>query len=229
MNKELVMGQIAYFRLLSKVISEQVSIWEGQPNYFKIKRLYNLSQNLAAGKLITDRLRFNCKELIFDPDCSWLNVFTYGNRLIKYFQKHKIPYDLIYSGRNIRIHIYLKPIIAITQEDCFAMYCFICSECGLDWKDFGLPENKAKNHLLGVPGKKNAKTGYYATSIDIIPKIQPKTTLNDVKFSQKVSCWRVSEGFVEKAREFFETIPKGEIKESYSNSKYNGGLYCSKW
>ena len=132
----------------------------GHKNFFgKNKHNYQISALHKKGQLVQDRCRFNHQELVIDPDDVWPKVKEAGDKTLSFLNKNKIPYENIFSGRCIRIHIFVKNAIIYyakskridTQKMCFYVYQYLCYLIGLDWKDFGVPENKAKNHRLSPP------------------------------------------------------------------------------
>tara|TARA_Y100000310_G_scaffold115633_1_gene114198 strand:- start:3344 stop:4039 length:696 start_codon:yes stop_codon:yes gene_type:complete len=225
-QQELVNQQIEYFKLLTSAIGSPLYIFDGygHENYFgRGRRVYSISQKLRYGKPIQDVLRYDAKQIVFDDNFnSWELVRDNGNKIIDYLNKKKIPYEIIITGgRGIRINVYLDSIFHVTQERIFYVYCYLCNQIGIDWKDFGIPENKSKNHLLGTIGKVG-KTGYYSTYTKELPFDRPKTLPQDIKFPKEIKVWGLPRHFLYAAIAFGESIPKKEIKKA--NIRYDRGV-----
>ena len=234
-EKELVNRQLDYFEKLTELNCKPDFVFDGSghKNFFgNNKHHYQTSWLHKQGKLVQDRLRFNGQEIIIDPDCDWSEVKKKGDKILNFFEDNSIPYELLLTGRNVRFHIYTtnsiqnyaREIMKDPQQLCFYVYQFLCHSIGINWQDFGVPENQARDHLLGTIGKKNIKTGFYCTWSDIIPEIKPETKLCNIKFSDELRSWNIKKDFLNDAINYSSKIPEKEVKLIFKNKKYSWTL-----
>ena len=229
----LIVQQTEHLKKISEVVGTPVNIFDGMghKNFFGAnKTVYYISNLHKKGQLVQDRIRFNGQEIVIDPDYDdWLKVKESGDKIIDLLNKEKIPFMLQFSGRCIRISIFVKDKIIYyakkkhiePQQMCFYVYQYLCKLIGINWQDFGVPENKSKNHLLGCIGKKNLKTGLYATWInDLLPSKRFETKQSNVQFPDKIETWDVSDDFLDKAYDYSSKIPEQEVQETLSRTKY---------
>ena len=234
-DNSLILQQIDYFKRLSEINGYPVFVFDGNGHkgfFGKNKHHYQISSLHKKGFMVQDRLRFNGQEIIFDPDCSWFEVKKVGDKILDFLNKNQIPYEILFSGRNIRIHIYVNDSLKNyarsrridAQKMCFYLYQHLCYLVGIDWREFGVPENKAKNHLLGTIGKRNAKTGFYCTYIKEIPQEQPQTNLSDVRFPEKLKFWDIPQEPLDKAFDYSSKIPEQEVQKTFVDKRYFGAM-----
>ena len=234
----MILKQIDYFEKIGSLVMLPVWVWDGlgHKNYFgKNRHVYFNSKLHDENKVVQDICRFDGRQIILDPEDTWENVKIIGDKFLKFLNGlQQVPFELLYTGRNIRIHIYLDDSIKYyarhnrmdLQDLCFKVYQYICYLSDNDWKTNGVPENQSKHHLLGTIGKKNLKTGYYCTYLfdKKIPDKQPQTKLEDVKFPRVNSfgIWKVPEIFLNNACDYAAKIPVEEVKRVFKNTSYFG-------
>lgn len=231
MMTEIINKQKEYFARISKTVEDLLCIWDGAGHkdfYGKNKRTYLESKRLNYGQLITDRLRFNGREIILDPSFKdWNLNYIDGIKIKNFLDKGGIPYDLIYTGgKGIRFSIFLKQ--SLTQQEIFALYVYLCSRIDIKWETNGVPENKQKNHLLGVAGKIGSYKSV-ASWIEEIPKERPRFNFANFKFNPNVKDWNIPKSFIGEAKEITKLIPRTVVEKTYSKFRYRKPLLILKW
>lgn len=229
---EQIEQQKRFFELLSNTLKQSVYVWDGVGHkafFGRNKRHFRVSQLHNAGFLVNDILRFNGRQLTFDFDNDDWNINKTNAQLLKnYLDKNNIPYLIIITGgRGLRFQIYLDTNLPLLQDHIFYLYAYICNNCFLNWENFGVPENKQKNHLLGTIGKKG-KLGFYATYSETIPDKRPETKLSEIKFPSEIKLWKLDKSFVSNALAFGNSLSKEEIKTTFQRFRYKKSVML-KW
>ena len=210
--------QQTHFELLSSVMGFPVCIFRGKGHFgfFKDKIPYH-----QTDKIVSDRLRFNSREIIIESDTiDWDHNFKYGNKIKEFLDNKNIPYMLIITGgRGMRFHVFLDKYSELPQQKIFFVYAYLCHCIGLDWQKHGVPENKSVNHLLGCISKLG-KFGGYASWYDKIPITRPKLKLSEIKFPEKIELWKIPEEIFDESISFGESIPKKIVSNTMNQFRY---------
>ena len=202
--KEII-TQKEFFELLSSALGEPVLVWDGEGHsWTKDKRVYTDSKLLAEGKPVTDIVRFNGREMVFDLDSKdWNENKENGKKIKDFLEDIGIPYLLqVTGGKGMRFHIYFDKYSEMPQSRVFALYQIICKDLGLDYTKFGEPENKNLHKLVGTIGRPSPKEEYghmYSTWLPDIPDERPSTDASSVRYPNEIKLWKIPDSLVEDA------------------------------
>lgn len=231
MDLYLYEKQLKHFELYEKAgLHVYVVDGFGHKDYYnKNKRYYVNSYSLRNFKPISDRLRFNGREIVieFDDD-NWIANIDQAYDVKSYLQENLIPFELITTGgRGLRFHIFTYN--KYNQSTIFALYLYLCKLIGINYETSGYPENYNKDHCVGVIGKQSKRLGYFATHYEYVPEHRPKTTIAEIKIPNEINLWDVPMDFLFKALEYASTIPEKKKKETYGKYRYRKPITIVKW
>ena len=203
--RDIVSKQKKFFEQLSSVMGIPVYVWDGESHsWTKDKRHYSNSQLLKEDKPITDIVRFNGREIVFDLDyVDWKRNKEEGDKIKEFLDTMEIPYLLqATGGKGMRFHIYLNKYSEMPQSRIFALYQILCKELKLNYKKFGESENKSIHKLIGAIGRQSPKEKYggWSTILSDIPDKRPKTKEEDVIFPTEIKLWKVPDSLIEDAK-----------------------------